>query len=212
MRSSVPRVDLATVKPDTMWQQAKVFAYQIARRGTLWAAPLTYLYLLTIALLGAAAIIVSCLCPWWAIVLTWVTVLALCGWLSQRRSAVVAAAFESTLLGKATLSEMNSAVCHIICATDLQMGQNVFFSSGFVYAWRSGWGTPTKMRVAQAAQASAALPGAFSVVSLPLKRFGLPEARVVAEGRHPRADSSCSTAACTTTWAPSGCQHRSTHA
>ena len=54
------------------------------------------------------------------------------------------------------------------------MGQNVFFSSGFVYSWRSGWGTPGKMRVAQAAQGSAALPGAFSVVSLPLKRFGLP--------------------------------------
>jgi hypothetical protein len=65
------------------------------------------------------------------------------------------------------------------------MGQNVFFSSGFVYSWRSGWGTPGTMRAAQAAQASAALPGAFSVVSMPLKRFGLPEDRVVAQGRHP---------------------------
>jgi hypothetical protein len=179
------RVDLATVKPGAMWQQAKVFAYQIARRGTLWAAPLTYLYLLTIALLGAAAIVVSCLCPWWAVVLTWVTVLALCGWLSQRRSAVVAAAFESTLLGKVKLSSMNGAVCHIMCATDLQMGQDVFFSSSFVYSWRSGWGAPGTMRAAQAVQASAALPGAFSVVSLPLMRFGLPEERVVGEGRRP---------------------------
>ena len=179
------KVDLATATPETMWQHAKVFAYQIARRGTLWAAPLTYLYLFAIALLGAAVLVVSCLCPWWAIILTWVGVLALGGWLSQQRSAVVAAAFESTLLGKAKLSSMNGAVCHIICATDLQMGQNVFFSSGFVYSWRSGWGTPGKMRVAQAAQGSAALPGAFSVVSLPLKRFGLPEKRVVAEKRHP---------------------------
>jgi predicted acylesterase/phospholipase RssA len=178
------KVDLATVTPDAMWRHAKLFAYQIARRGTLWAAPLTYVYLLTLALLPAAAIAVSWLCPWWAIVLAWVVVLALGGWLSQGRSAVVAAAFESTLLGKATLASMNGTVGHIICATDLQMGQDVFFSSGFVYSWRSGWGIPATMRAAQAAQASAALPGAFNVVSLPLKRFGLPEPRV-AEERHP---------------------------
>ena len=70
-------------------------------------------------------------------------------------------------------------------ATDLQMGQNVFFSDAFVYSWRSGWGIPGKLRAAQAAQASAALPGAFSVVSLSLRRFGLPEARVVAAKRKP---------------------------
>ena len=178
-------VDLATVKPAAMWQHAKAFAYQIARRGTLWAAPLTYLYSLTIAMLPAAAIVVSCFCPWWAIALTWVIVLTLGGWLSQQRSAVVAAAFESTLLGKAKLSAMNGTVSHIICATDLQMGQNVFFSSGFVYSWRTGWGAPATLRVAQAAQASAALPGAFSVVSLRLKRFALPEERAVAQGRNP---------------------------
>jgi hypothetical protein len=39
------------------------------------------------------------------------------------------------------------------------------------------------MRAAQAAQASAALPGAFSVVCLPLKRFGLPEQRKAVQGR-----------------------------
>jgi predicted acylesterase/phospholipase RssA len=180
------KVDLATVTPDAMWRHAKVFAYQIARRGTLWAAPLTHLYLLSIALVVAAAIAVSCLCPWWVTVLAWVVALTVAGWLSQQRSAVVAAAFDSTLLGKAKLSSMNGVVCHIMCATDLQMGQNVFFSDGFVYSWRSGWGTPGKMRAARAAQASAALPGAFSVVSLPLKRFGLPEERVVASRRPPR--------------------------
>ena len=39
-------VDLSTIEPDAMWAQAKVFARQIARRGTLWAAPQTYAYLL----------------------------------------------------------------------------------------------------------------------------------------------------------------------
>jgi hypothetical protein len=41
------------------------------------------------------------------------------------------------------------------------------------------------MRVARAAQASAALPFAFSVVSLPLRRFGLPEQRAVDDDRTP---------------------------
>ena len=180
------KVDLATVEPDAMWRHAKVFAYQIARRGTLWAAPLTYLYLLSIALVVAAAIAVSCLCPGWSTVSAWLVALPVAGWLSQQRSAVVAAAFASTVLGKAKLSSMNDGVCHIMCATDLQMGQDVFFSGSFVYSWRSGWGTPGTLRAAQAAQASAALPGAFSVVSLPLKRFGLPEQRVAASRTPPR--------------------------
>jgi hypothetical protein len=178
-------VDLSTIESDKMWDKAKDFAHQIARRGTLWAAPLTYAYLLSIALLVVAAIVVSCLCPWWAIVLAWVVAVALAGWASQQRSAVVASAFDTTLLKRAKLSSMHGTVSHVMCATDLQMGQNVFFSNAFVYSWRSGWGKPGKMRAAQAAQASAALPGAFSVVSLPLKRFGLPEDGIVADDRRP---------------------------
>jgi hypothetical protein len=179
------KVDLSTIDSEAMWDKAKDFAYQIARRGTLWAAPQTYAYLVSIALLVVAAIIVSCRCPWWAIVLAWVIALGLGGWASQQRSAVVASAFDTTLLRRAKLASMKDKVSHVMCATDLQMGQNVFFSKAFVYSWRSGWGTPGKMRAAQAAQASAALPGAFSVVSLPLRRFGLPEKRVVALNRNP---------------------------
>jgi hypothetical protein len=178
-------VDLSTIDSDAMWDKAKDFAGQIARRGTLWAAPQTYAYLLGIALLVVAAIVVSCLCPWPAIALAWVIAVGLGGWASQQRSVVVASAFDTTLLKRAKLTSMNRSVSHVMCATDVQMGQNVFFSDRFVYSWRSGWGTPDKMRVAQAAQASAALPGAFSVVSLPLKRFGLPEERVVAAKRKP---------------------------
>jgi hypothetical protein len=178
-------VDLSTLNSEAMWNKARDFAGQIARRGTLWAAPQTYAYLAGIALIVVAAIIVSCLCPWWAIVLAWVIALALGGWASQQRSAVVASAFDTTLLHRARLASMNNKVSHVMCATDLQMGQNVFFSKAFVYSWRSGWGTPGNMRVAQAVQASAALPGAFSVVSLPLRRFGLPEARAVADDRNP---------------------------
>jgi hypothetical protein len=115
---------------------------------------------------------------------TVVIVVGLGGWLSQQRSAVVAKAFDTTVFHRAKLADMHGAVTHVLCATDLQTGQDVFFSNGFVYSWRTGWGSPGDLRAAQAAQASAALPGAFSVVSMPLSRFGLPEPRVVAD-RHP---------------------------
>jgi len=178
-------VDLSKIDSEGMWDKAKDFAYRIARRGTLWAAPQTYAYLMSIALLVVGAIIVSCRCPWWAIVLAWVIAIVLGGWASQQRSAVVASAFDTTLLRRAKLKDMKTEVSHVMCASDLQMGQNVFFSNTFVYSWRSGWGRPGKMRAARAAQASAALPGAFSVVSLPLKRFDLPEERVVVLKRNP---------------------------
>ena len=132
----------------------------------------------------AAAITVSCLGPGWAIVVAWVIAIALGGWLSQQRSTVVAIAFDTTLLHRVELTSMHGNVSHVMCATDLQMGQAVYFSNAFVYSWRTGWGSPGTMRAARAAQASAALPGAFSVVSLPLARFGLPEQRV-ASHRHP---------------------------
>ncbi len=177
-------VDVSTVQPEAMWAQARAFASQIVRRGTLWAALLTYAYLAGIAVVPVIALIVSFLCPWWVIAPVWVIAIAVDGWLSQQRSAVVARAFDATLFHGAALASMHGRVPHVLCATDLQMGQDVFFSNSFVYSWRCGWGRPGSLRTAQAAQASAALPGALSVVSLPLSRFGLPEQRVVAD-RHP---------------------------
>jgi len=72
-------VDLSKIDSEGMWDKAKDFAYRIARRGTLWAAPQTYAYLMSIALLVVGAIIVSCRCPWWAIVLAWVIAIVLGG-------------------------------------------------------------------------------------------------------------------------------------
>jgi predicted acylesterase/phospholipase RssA len=167
--------DLSTVDSETTWAHARAFATQVARRGTLWAAPVTYLYLGSIVVLIALAVAVSFVGRAWLCAPVWVIVIALCGWLSQQRSAVVARAFDATLFRRRPLTSMNTGVSHVLCATDLQMGQTVFFSSNFVYAWRTGWGTPGDLRTARAVQASAALPAAFSVVSLPLSRFGLPQ-------------------------------------
>ncbi|CDO08883.1 hypothetical protein C1S82_14860 [Mycolicibacterium cosmeticum] len=167
--------DLTTVDSATMWTHARAFATQIASRGTLWAAPVTYLYLGSIAALLALATALSFAGLGWLCVVVWMTVIALCGWMAQWRSTVVAHAFDTTLFHRRPLTSMNSVVSHVLCATDLQMGQAVYFSSKFVNSWRTGWGTPGDLSIARAAQASAALPGAFSVVSMPLSRFGLPQ-------------------------------------
>jgi hypothetical protein len=176
-------VDLSTVAVQSMWTHARDFACQVARRGTLWAAPLTWAYLASMAILVLLAVAASIWCPTWIIAVAWVIAVVVCGWLSQQRSAIAARAFDTTLFHKAPLTSMHGSVSHVLCATDLQTGQAVFFSDAFVYAWRCGWGSPGDLRMAQAAQASAALPGAFTVVSLPLRRFKLPEQRVL--GRHP---------------------------
>jgi Patatin-like phospholipase len=180
-------VDLSTVEPQAMWTQARVAASQITRRGTLWAAPLTYVYLTSLLVPVVAAVALSCIgAAWLVVAAAWLVAIVLCGWLSQQRSAVAARAFDWTLLHGIKLANLKGAVSHIMCATDLQMGQDVFFSNSFVYSWRSGWGSPGSLRAAQAVQASAALPGAFNVVSFPLRRFGLPEQRVIADLHPPR--------------------------
>ena len=172
------RIDLSTATPTQVWAHSRILARQLVRRGTLWAAPVTWLYLLSMPLLLVVAAIITCLGPDWAAWPAWVIAIASCAWLSQQRSAVAALAFDSTFLNKTRLDALHGKVSHVMCASDIQTGQAVYFSHNFVYSWRSGWGTPGRLRAARAAQASAALPGAFSVVSLPLRRFGLPEARV----------------------------------
>lgn len=171
-------VDLTTATPSQTWEHAKTLAGQIVRRGTLWASPLTYVYLASMPLLVVAAVIITCVATGWVTVAAWVGAIALCGWLSQQRSAIAAAAFDTTLLHSSRLCSLNQRVSHVICASDIQTGQAVFFSGGFVYSWRTGWGIPGQLRTARAVQASAALPGAFTVVSMKLSRFGLPETRV----------------------------------
>ncbi len=180
-------IDLKHATPSEMRRHAGVLASQIVHRGTLWASLITYAYLSFIALLVIVAIFVSrANTPSWAIALVWVAATGLVGWLAQRRSAVVAMAFDKTVFHGARLADMHRAVSHVLCATDLQTGQHVYFSSEFVYAWRTGWGTPGDLRASRAAQASAALPGAFSVVPIRLSRFGLPEDRIVAERNPPK--------------------------
>jgi hypothetical protein len=54
-------------------------------------------------------------------------------------------------------------VDHVLCATDLHVGQHVYFSGRFVCSYRFGWWKPADLALHTAVQCSAALPGAFPV-------------------------------------------------
>lgn len=168
------RCDLTTATPQDVRSHAGALAHQVARRGTLWAAPLSWAYCaLVVAVLVGAGVLTWVLGPAWGW-LVWAVALLIAGWLAQQRSWVARQAFERTLFSRRPLTAMHGAVDHVICATDLQTHELAYFSSRFVTSWRLGWGRPGTLTVAHAVQASAALPGAFSAVRIPVARFGFP--------------------------------------
>jgi predicted acylesterase/phospholipase RssA len=164
-------VDLTTASPDAVWSAAKPLAARIARNGLLFASKLTYLYLASMVLVLAIAVVVSFLAPGIVIAVAWVVAVVLIGWLALQRSRVAAVIFDRAFYEGRTLGSINSTAAHVICAADLQTAEDVFFSGEFVHCWRLGWGTPGDLPLARAVQASAALPGAFSVSSMPVSMF-----------------------------------------
>lgn len=88
-----------------------------------------------------------------------------------RRSLVVDRALARTHFrrcGQATpLAAVARRTDHIFCATELQSGDHLYLSPGFVYSYRFGMGTPADLPLSTAVQASACLPGAFAVRRLP---------------------------------------------
>ena len=166
--------DLTTVEPGEFWSTTGQFVRRLVRRGTLFGYPLTYLLLAAIALSVVAAVVVSFLCPPWISILVWIAAVVLAAVLAQQRSAVAARSFDSALFHGAPLNDMKDSVSHVLCATDLQTAEQVYFGGSFVYSWRCGWGTPGYLRLSRAVQSSAALPGPFNVVSLPVRRHNFP--------------------------------------
>ena len=167
--------DLTTAEPDQVWREAKAITSQVAGKGTIWAAPLTYAFLGSLGLILAAALWISFLVPAPVVVITWVVALALVGLLAQQRSWIAARSFDRALYHGKTLEDMHASVDHVICSADLQTAEAMYFSARFVHSFRLGWGKPGRLLVARAVQASAALPGAFSVASLPVARHGFVE-------------------------------------
>src|SRR5207244_116941 len=68
------------------------------------------------------------------------------------------------------LDEIYKSVDHLICASELHSGENVYFSGGFVASYRLGWGRPGDLPLHVAVQSSACLPGAFPANWLPTDR------------------------------------------
>lgn len=167
--------DLTTASPEEVRGHAGALAHQVARRGTLWAAPLTWAFCALVLLLPIlAGVLTWRLGSAWGW-LVWAVTLLVDGWLAQQRSWVGRKAFERTLFHRARLDAVHPAVDHVICSTDLQTHELVYFSPRFVTSWRLGWGRPGSLGLAHAVQASAALPGAFSAVRIPVSRFGFPD-------------------------------------
>jgi len=160
-------VDYASVTSEEFWDLARRLTTQIGRRGTLWAAPLTWVYL---ALLGVAAL--ATLVGVWLLplglgwrVLVFLAALLVLVCLASLRGWVGARSFAHTLFspdGNPTaLAATARPVDHVLCATDLHAGEHAYFSGRFVCSYRFGLGKPGDLGLHDAVHASAAYPGAF---------------------------------------------------
>jgi predicted acylesterase/phospholipase RssA len=156
---------------------ASQLAKRFASRGTLFAAPVTWLYLALLGLVVLAGVVgVWWLpVPLWARVLLFFVGLLAIGWVLELRGLVVGRALAGTLFspaGKPTrLDEVHQAVDHVICATDLHAGEHVYFSGGFVCSYRFGFGRPGGLPLHVAVQASAAFPGGMPARWLRTSRY-----------------------------------------
>lgn len=151
-------------------------AGQLAKGGSLFATWSTWLYLAVLVVSGVATFGVWLLPAGTAVRLAaFVTAVVVWGsFVAGLRSRVCARAFRAVLFsrdGRATaLSAIHDGVDHVLCATDLQAGEHLYFSSRFVCSFRLGWGKPAGLLLADAVQASACLPGAFPPRFLPTAR------------------------------------------
>jgi predicted acylesterase/phospholipase RssA len=167
--------DLTTVRADEVDELTHRLAHRIARQGTLWASPYTYLYLVVLAVLLGAAVVACFVWDGWQTWASWLVALVLILAIARQRSWLARRAFEKTLFHGRPLTDLHRDVTHVICSADLQTSEHVYFSSHFVYSWRTGIGKPADLHVADAVQASAALPGAFTPVAMRLAPHQFPK-------------------------------------
>lgn len=103
------------------------------------------------------------------LVVAWIAMWRVAVVLLSRRGRAVeralgAGLFADPVTGRALrLADVDSQVNHVMCATDLESGDQFYMAPRFLYGYREGITTdgPQRVTLAAAVQASAALPGAF---------------------------------------------------
>jgi len=157
------------------WNRVRPLGRQLAQRGTIFPpSRRTALYLILLVLGSVLAGIGPWLLPIRQTrrVLAFVVGLLIVGYVASLRGHVAGAAFADALFapnGKPTLlkdlrkrSGEDERTDHVVCATDLHAGENVYFSPYFVCSYRFGWGHPGDLPLHVAVQASCGLPPAFA--------------------------------------------------
>ncbi len=167
--------DLTQVGPADVDDLTHRLAHRIARQGTLWASAWTYLFLVALAALLVGAVVACLVWDGWPVWISCVGAIVLAALIATRRSWLARRAFETTLFHHRPLTDLHRSVTHVIGSSDLQTSEHVYFSSHFVYSWRTGIGKPAGLHIADAVQASAALPGAFTPVSMRLAPHEFPK-------------------------------------
>lgn len=133
--------------------------------------------------LGIVVGIALAVAAWWIPVWAWLhAVLSLIGLALaliaiQARSWVADRVFRRLLFSKAgkpfRLADLAAEVTHVLCATEVQSAEHVYFSRNFSASYQFGVSTGSaELPVSTAVQCSACFPGGFPARTLSAKRLG----------------------------------------
>ncbi len=172
-------IDLRTTDAAAFRERIRPLIQACSTRGTVWSAPLTIGYLaFGVLVLVIATYLCFPLSGWWP-PLPWAAALVVLGFWARQRGWVAERAFERSLFHGRPLTAMQTQVDHVLCATDFQTAEPVYFSGRFLYSYRLGGGRPADLHVARAVQASASLPGAFHSRRLSSAPYGFQRPKAV---------------------------------
>jgi predicted acylesterase/phospholipase RssA len=194
-------LDLRTATPDQFDAAVRSSLVNYALVGLFPKGPLTkgYFRLLIVSLVVAILAVVALLAAFVAAAASWINgavavvtlgvlgVVTVGAWglfwvLLARRGSVVRSAIARTHFGGdrrslgTPLAGVDRPVNHVFLTTDLEAGDQFYLSPRFLYGFREGIADPATAgtALADAVQASAALPGAFPAVRLHTGPFRRP--------------------------------------
>lgn len=194
-------LDLRSATPEQFDRAVGDSLVNYARVGLFPKGPLTkgYFRLLIATLVVAVVAVIALLVAFIAAAASWINgmvavvvlvalgVVAVVAWIGlavlfAQRGTVVRSALARTHFGGTGRSlgtrvdEVDRGVHHVFLTTDLEAGDQFYISPHFLYGFREGIADPSAAgtTLADAVQASAALPGAFPPVILPTGPFRRP--------------------------------------